>query len=266
MVRALRCPIANAETPRLLRLDTATLQSLRQTDRGLFSPVGATAERGVIFVNMDDDYAGHSVWPHYVYGVDETGEPAWQFPNHLLLPGLDFDLATGKGFPATKGQDGRDFEDVAQAQVIAAANIVIVSSEYALSGAKTQINRPARRMAACCGASRQATLEFLAGIRSGLFRADAIRTIVVHRRRDRATAVLRKTTRLRQLSCCRQGDVYCPQRRHDSGLRHSPPAQPHFCFTSSLNPGATEEKTMKTLFLRQSRPQFPERLLHKRPV
>ncbi len=118
---------AMPDRPRLLRLDTGTVQPL-DTPRGYASLVGVTASRGVILVNMDDDYAGHSVWPHYVYGADAAGKQVWQFSTHILLPGMDFDLATGKGFPTEKGQVGRDFEDVAEAQVIAAANTVIVSS------------------------------------------------------------------------------------------------------------------------------------------
>ncbi len=115
------------DQPRLLHLDTGMAQNL-QTLRGYANLVGMTANRGVILVNMDDDYAGHSVWPHYVYSVDEMGKSVWRFPTFSLLPGADFDMATGKVFNSAQGQSGRDFEDVLQAQVVAASKMAIVVS------------------------------------------------------------------------------------------------------------------------------------------
>ncbi len=114
--------------PRLLHLDTGIVQSPSKPTGGYANVLGVTVARGVVLVNMDDDFAGHSVWPRYIYGVDGKGGTAWQFPNHLLLPGVDFDLATGKGFTAEKGQIGHDFEDVEQAQVIADSGTVLAIS------------------------------------------------------------------------------------------------------------------------------------------
>ncbi|MCW3055979.1 MAG: hypothetical protein JWN14_5149, partial [Chthonomonadales bacterium] len=115
------------DRPRLLHLDTGKAQPL-PTHSGYSRLVGMTAARGVVLVNMDDDYAGHSVWPHYVYGVDETGKTAWQFPKHILLPGVNFDPATGRGFDGDKSPLGHDFEDVSEAQAVAAAHTVLVTT------------------------------------------------------------------------------------------------------------------------------------------
>jgi len=118
---------SDVDRPRLLHLETGKAQSLPMQS-GYSQLVGRTAARGVILVNMDDDYAGHSVWPHYVYGVDGMGKTAWQFPKHILLPGVNFDLATGRGFDGDKDLLGHDFEDVSEAQAVAAAHTVLVTT------------------------------------------------------------------------------------------------------------------------------------------
>jgi len=121
----------DADRPRLLHLDTGKAQVF-PAQSGYSSLVGMTAARGVVLVNMDDDYAGHSVWPHYVYGVDGMGKTAWQSPKHILLPGVNFDPATGRGFDGDKSPLGHDFEDVSEAQAVAAAHsvLVITSTPY----------------------------------------------------------------------------------------------------------------------------------------
>ena len=117
----------DSDRPRLLHLDTGRVQVL-PPQSGYSSLVGMTAERGIVLVNMDDDYAGHSVWPHYVYGVNSMGKTAWQFPKHILLPGVNFDPVTGRGFDGDKSPLGHDFEDVSEAQAVAAAHTVLVTT------------------------------------------------------------------------------------------------------------------------------------------
>ena len=110
-----------------LHLDTGVVQSF-DTPPGSTTLIGAAVNRGVLFVNMDDGGAGHSVWPHYVYGVDNLGKTAWQFPLTILYPNSSFDPATGRGFGTDTRPLGRYFEDVEQAQVIAASNVTLVLS------------------------------------------------------------------------------------------------------------------------------------------
>lgn len=49
----------------------------------------AKADRIVLYNNADDDFAGHSVWPHYVDCMDRKGNKIWSFPRVLHFIGAE---------------------------------------------------------------------------------------------------------------------------------------------------------------------------------
>lgn len=82
-----------AYRPCLLRLDTGQCISLPifRTLGGwgsTGSPVGATRTRAIVHVTTDDDGAGHSGWPRYLFAADKVGRKAWQYPRRLVFPGI----------------------------------------------------------------------------------------------------------------------------------------------------------------------------------
>lgn len=99
--RADRLAVIPGVRPRLLRLDTGTLRTIDEFSdkwfRGSAWGIGATSNRAVLRVNPDDDGAGHSVWPQYLYSTDESGKKAWQFPARLVFP-MSSDAAAWRNY------------------------------------------------------------------------------------------------------------------------------------------------------------------------
>jgi outer membrane protein assembly factor BamB len=80
------------------------------------APVASTGTRAIVLVTTDDDGAGHSVWPRYLYCAAPNGQKAWQYPEKLVFPGSDH------------ARDWKHYESVVMAEYVPRAGIVTLTS------------------------------------------------------------------------------------------------------------------------------------------
>lgn len=124
-----------AYRPCLLRLDTGrciTLPIFRTLGGwgSTGSPVGVSGERAIVHVTTDDDGAGHSGWPRYLFAADETGRKVWQYPRQLIFPGT------------SDKTDWKRYESIGEATMIPDASAVMaLSSRRQLLGVSASDGR-----------------------------------------------------------------------------------------------------------------------------
>lgn len=98
------------------------------------TPIGIVAGRAIVHITTDDDGAGHSVWPRYLYCANAEGRKAWQYPRQLIFPGM------------SEKTDWKRYESIEEAALVASAGVVIaVSSRGELVGLEALAGRVAWR-------------------------------------------------------------------------------------------------------------------------
>jgi outer membrane protein assembly factor BamB len=116
-----------------------SLETLRCVTLPIFStsgmgpsgvPVASTSTRALVLVTTDDDGAGHSVWPKYLYCADPSGKRAWEYPQTLVFPG------------SSEAGAWKSYESVIRAEYVPRVGVVILeSSRGHLVGAAMQSGR-----------------------------------------------------------------------------------------------------------------------------
>ncbi len=106
----------------LLHLDSGALIPLPVSGvpefPGRVSKADVTARYVLMHLVTDDDGAGHSQWPNYLYALDSSGRKAWQFPQTLIYPG------TGEVSPE---EEQRAYETIEHMLVVPDADMVLAT-------------------------------------------------------------------------------------------------------------------------------------------